>query len=296
MRQHNTHPPQQRLGHLLGGLGCLLVLLGFAELQNRADAAEPAQPSVQLEGERIQGGLLRGQAAPGAQVFWDDKTIQVGRDGEFIVGFGRDDDQRHTLRVEFDDGQSYEEQLQARAREYNIERVDGVPQETVTPPPELTARIQREAALVRQARSRRDLRSDWRTDFVWPAHGRLSGFYGSQRILNGVPKRPHFGIDVAAPSGTPVHAPADGIVTLAEPDLFYSGGTIIIDHGHGLSSSFLHLSAVAVSVGQQVRQGEPVGAIGATGRASGPHLDWRMNWLGEQIDPQLLVPPMTPAK
>ena len=170
--------------------------------------------------------------------------------------------------------------------------MDGVPQNTVTPPPELTERIRREANMVAVARKRRDLRNDWASGFIWPAQGRLSGFYGSQRVLNGVPKRPHYGLDVAAPEGTPVIAPAAGVVTLAEADLFYSGGTIIIDHGHGLSSSFLHMSAVTVSSGQRVEQGDTIGAIGASGRASGPHLDWRMNWLNQRIDPQFLVPAM----
>jgi murein DD-endopeptidase MepM/ murein hydrolase activator NlpD len=142
---------------------------------------------------------------------------------------------------------------------------------------------------VAKARTRRDNRTDWATGFTWPAQGRLSGFYGSQRVLNGEPRRPHFGVDVAAPTGTPVLAPAPGVVTLAEPDLFYSGGTLIIDHGQGLTSSFLHLSAVSVSVGDTVTTGDRIGAIGATGRASGPHLDWRMNWYDKRVDPQPLA-------
>lgn len=128
-------------------------------------------------------------------------------------------------------------------------------------------------------------------DFIWPAKGRLSGFYGSQRVLNGDPKRPHYGVDVAAPTGTEVVAPADGVVRLAHPDLFFSGGTIIIDHGFGVNSTFLHLSSVDVEVGEPVKQGDFIGRIGATGRATGPHLDWRINWLNHRLDPQLLVPP-----
>ena len=143
--------------------------------------------------------------------------------------------------------------------------------------------------MVVSARNRRDERTDFAEPFAWPARGRISGVYGSQRILNGEPRRPHFGLDIAAPTGTPVYAPADGIVTLAYDDMYFSGGTLIVDHGHGLSSSFLHLSEVLVEAGMQVKKGDLIARIGATGRASGPHLDWRMNWLDRRVDPQLLV-------
>jgi murein DD-endopeptidase MepM/ murein hydrolase activator NlpD len=128
--------------------------------------------------------------------------------------------------------------------------------------------------------------------FTWPVKGRISGVYGSQRVYNGTPGAPHYGVDVAVPTGTPVRAPASGVITLAEPDLYYSGGTVILDHGYGLSSSFLHLSKVHVTVGQRLAVGDLLGEVGATGRATGPHLDWRMSWLSERIDPQFLVPPM----
>jgi murein DD-endopeptidase MepM/ murein hydrolase activator NlpD len=167
--------------------------------------------------------------------------------------------------------------------------VDGLPPQTVTPDPEALERIREEAAMVGNARARRDERSDFAGDWAWPATGRLSGFYGSQRVLNGEPRRPHFGVDVAAPEGSPVYAPADGIITLAHPDMYFSGGTIVLDHGHGLSSSFLHLSAIEVEAGTTVKQGDLIGRIGMTGRASGPHLDWRMNWLDKRVNPQPLV-------
>ena len=128
--------------------------------------------------------------------------------------------------------------------------------------------------------------------FVWPAEGPISGVYGSQRFYNGEPRRPHFGVDVAVPTGTIVRAPAAGVVTLAEPDLYFSGGTVILDHGYRLSSSFLHMSEVAVQVGDELQPGDIIGAVGSTGRATGPHLDWRMNWREQRIDPQLLAPPM----
>ena len=128
--------------------------------------------------------------------------------------------------------------------------------------------------------------------FQWPVEGRISGVYGSQRILNGIPKRPHFGIDIAAPAGTPIRAPAVGLVTLAADDHYYTGGTVILDHGHGLTSAFLHLQEVRVAPGQTVAQGEVIGTLGATGRATGPHLDWRINWFDQRLDPAFFVPPM----
>ncbi|MDX1555269.1 MAG: M23 family metallopeptidase, partial [Xanthomonadales bacterium] len=146
-----------------------------------------------------------------------------------------------------------------------------------------------EAAMVSSARARRDERTDFAGPYAWPASGRISGVYGSQRILNGEPRRPHYGLDIAAPTGSPVYAPADGVVTLAYDDMYFSGGTLILDHGHGLSSSFLHLSEILVEAGSRVERGDLIARIGATGRASGPHLDWRMNWLDRRVDPQRLV-------
>lgn len=274
---------------------CALLLLAFIiSLLNQTDAAAATDAEVQWQGSLQQGGLIQAQAPVGSTAQFDGQPLIVDEQGRFLFAFGRDDEDSHKLQVTFPDGRMWQREFTPDSRQYNIERVDGVPQNTVTPPAELTERIQREARLVAQARTRRDQRNDWAEGFIWPAQGRLSGFYGSQRVLNGIPKRPHFGLDVAAPTGTQVVTPASGIVTLAEADLFYSGGTIIIDHGHGLSSTFLHLSSVDVTVGQYVKQGHPIGAIGATGRASGPHLDWRMNWLNRRIDPQFLVPPMTP--
>jgi murein DD-endopeptidase MepM/ murein hydrolase activator NlpD len=187
--------------------------------------------------------------------------------------------------------------LTVAPREYEIERVDGLPPSTVTPDPAALERIRRETEMVAAARARRDQRTDYAEGFTWPAGGRISGVYGSQRILNGEPRRPHYGLDIAAPTGSPVFAPADGVVTLVHSDMYFSGGTIVLDHGQGLSSTFLHLSRTLVETGTAVSQGDLIGEIGATGRASGPHLDWRMNWLDRRVDPRLLLsgePPRGP--
>jgi murein DD-endopeptidase MepM/ murein hydrolase activator NlpD len=246
--------------------------------------------TVTLTGEPIQGGLIFGQTQPGTQVLIDGTKVLVSHNGAFLIGFGRDAPDLAVLRAQDPDGVSSTLQLTVKQRQYDIQRIDGLPSEQVTPPPEVLERIRNDGRLVAAARNRLDDRLDFLAHFQWPVVGPVSGVYGSQRVLNGEPRRPHFGVDVAADVGAEVRAPAPGIVTLAHPDLYYSGGTLIIDHGHGLSSTFLHLSKVEVTVGQRVQQGQLVARVGATGRVTGPHLDWRMNLRGIRLDPQLLVP------
>ena len=270
--------------------GLLLIIGWFVTI-----AAETAGADcVDLSGDPIQGGLLWGQVAPGTEVWADGKPVPVMPDGALLVGIGRDAKAEITLVTEAD--ARCEQVVAIGQRGYRIQRVEGVPQKTVTPPEEVLERIARERALVREAKSMRLERPEFlrwvRSGLSWPATGRISGVYGSQRFYNGTPGSPHYGVDVARPTGHPVVAPGPGIITLAEPDLFYSGGTVILDHGYGLSSSFLHLSEVLVEVGDEVAQGTLLGKVGATGRATGPHLDWRMSWFDQRIDPQLLVPPM----
>ena len=250
-----------------------------------------------LEGKLIQGGLIWGEVPAGSRVTLDGEALDVLEDGTFLAGIGRD--AAATAELAVDGALSCNETLRIKSREYRISRVEGVPQETVTPSAEHLERIKRERAIVGAAKGQRlqrpDLLQQALAGFEWPATGRISGVYGSQRIYNGTPKSPHYGVDVAVPTGTPVHAPTAGVITLAESDLFYSGGTVILDHGYGLSSSFLHMSKVHVTVGQEIRTGDLIGEVGATGRATGPHLDWRMSWRSERVDPQLLVPPMPEA-
>lgn len=249
---------------------------------------------LQFDGSLQQGGFIWGKVAPGSVVTLDGEQLDVLADGTTFAGFGRDAAASTELVVS--GAQPCRETLQVARREYQIQRVEGVPQKTVTPPPEELERIRREATLVANARApklaRPDLLNSVLAGFVWPVEGPISGVYGSQRFYNGEPRRPHFGVDVAVPTGTIVRAPAAGRVTLAEPDLYFSGGTVILDHGYRLSSSFLHMSEVSVQVGDELQAGDIIGAVGATGRATGPHLDWRMNWREERIDPQLLAPPM----
>lgn len=250
-----------------------------------AVAAAEAACIADLPESVLQGALVVGRIDPGCAVSLGARALRVSAEGTFVFGVGRDA-KDVTLSVA---GEPVA--LAVTARDYRIERVDGVPQSTVTPNPKIAARIAREQAEVAEARTRDDDRADFRYGFVRPAPGRVSGVYGSQRILNGTPKDPHYGLDLASPTGTPVKAPAGGIVSFAHAALYLTGGTVLIDHGHGLSSSFLHLSKVGVKVGQRIEQGEVLGAVGMTGRASGPHLHWGMSWFGVRIDPQLLIDP-----
>ncbi|WP_026374736.1 M23 family metallopeptidase [Aestuariibacter salexigens] len=258
---------------------CLLLLSGLSQ-------------ALELNGELTQGSLLRGKLQPGSQVWLNDNALQISDNGWFVFGFGRDASLTHTISWQLpEDDERQTREIELSEREYDIQFIEGLEPNMVTPPEEVLARIRQDNAQVAQARRTNDQREDFTSDFIWPADGPISGVYGSQRVLNGEPRRPHFGVDVAGPTGTPVYAPADGVVTLWVPDMYYSGGTMIIDHGLGVSSTFLHLSKGHVEQGQSVTQGQLVAEIGATGRATGPHLDWRINWFNERLDPALLVPP-----
>jgi len=245
--------------------------------------------AVELTGSAIQGGLVFGHADSGSSVSLDGSAVALSANGQFVIGFGRDETGTRELQVISADGEVFQKSLVVKAREYAIERVNGLPPATVNPDPAAAARIAEDARMVTTARQYRGDRAYYVNGFTWPAKGRISGVYGSQRVLNGEPRRPHYGLDIAAPHGSDVYAPADGLITLAHPDLYFSGGTIILDHGQGLSSSFLHLSKILVEAGAFVKQGDLIARVGATGRASGPHLDWRMNWLDRRVDPQPLL-------
>jgi murein DD-endopeptidase MepM/ murein hydrolase activator NlpD len=246
---------------------------------------------VRLEGTYTQGGLVFGRVAPGSTVTLDGEAVRVSPGGDFVIGFTRDAPASAVLDVREPGAPADRRDLAVTPREYDIQRIDGLPPKQVTPPEDVLARIRADNAAVRAARAIDTPEPLFLSGFIWPAKGRISGVYGSQRILNGEPRQPHYGIDVAAPVGTPVVAPADGIVTLAT-DLYFSGKTLMLDHGHGLGSAFLHMDRIDVEVGARVRQGDPVGTIGATGRVTGPHLDWRMHWFERRIDPGLLMGPM----
>lgn len=255
-------------------------------------AALPAR-ALELDGNLTQGGMVIGTVEPGAEVTLDGSAIAVSDEGRFVIGFGRDHAASALLSVTHPDGTPEVMALDIAARDYDIQRIDGLPESKVSGfSEEDLARIRRDNEQVAAARAKTGRDTHFLEDFIWPVKGRVSGVYGSQRILNGKPRRPHFGIDIAAPTGTPIVSPVAGTVTLAERDHFFTGGIVIIDHGMGLSSTLFHMDTVEVTVGQQVAKGERIGTVGATGRATGPHLDWRINWYEERLDPMLVAGPM----
>ena len=245
--------------------------------------------ALEIFGEWQQGAVIIGRVPAGVSVEYKQRKLQLTKDGKFVIGLGRDAPAVASITT-VSAGTSETHNFTVAARSYNIQRVEGVPQATVEPSKEQTERIAREAKLVTDAR-KADLPLDFFTQkFQWPLIGPISGVYGSQRVYNGIAGTPHFGVDIAKPVGTMVRAPASGVVTLVHENMFLSGGTLIVDHGHGLSSTFIHLSKIFVKIGDKITQGQELALVGQTGRASGPHLHWAMNWFDERVDPQLLVP------
>ena len=236
-----------------------------------------------------QGQLVIGTAPVDARIVFEGESLPIAPNGQFVFGFGRDAPPDSGLQITYSDGSMQDLPLQVAPRVYDIQRISGLPPKKVTPPPELQERLSRERGKVAAARGQFSIHMGWAAGFGWPAWGRVTGVYGSQRVLNDIPKRPHFGLDVAGPVGRPVYAPASGRVVLSEADYYYEGGIIIIDHGFGVMSTMFHMHSVDVPVGTDVERGQMVGTIGAAGRATGPHVDWRINWNGRRLDPRFLV-------
>jgi murein DD-endopeptidase MepM/ murein hydrolase activator NlpD len=267
---------------------CLSWVVAVALVSPALAAAPPV--GITLDQPLRQGELVVGHTQAGARVSVDQRNLRVDDQGRFVFGLGRDQ-ARVSLCLRLpDEAKARCSGLTVATRDYATERVNGLPPSTVTPNPAEQARIAREAALITKARERDDARSDFADGFVRPAKGRISGVYGSQRILNGEPKSPHMGLDIAAPSGTPITAPAPGVVTLVHPDMLLTGQSVIVDHGHGVSTVYIHMSRTDVVEGQRLKAGDQIGAIGMSGRASGPHLHWGLNWFDVKLDPALLLP------
>jgi Peptidase family M23 len=283
----------ERQAHVEGRRIFLQLPLALIALLS-ATAPGLADP-LTLDGAIEEGGLVRGRTVPGAAVTLDGRPVRVAPDGAFIFGFGRDAPAQAALDVALPDGTRLHRDLAVAQRQYEIQRIDGLPPNQVTPNAETLARIKREADLIKAARAVDSSLAFFEQPFRWPAEGPISGVYGSQRILNGEPRAPHMGLDIAAPRDTPVLAAAAGTVTLAERDLFFTGGTVIIDHGYGLATTYQHLGRVDVKAGQHVAAGEPIGLLGATGRVTGPHLHWALNWYDVRLDPALAITPMPQA-
>ena len=238
-----------------------------------------------FNGKFIQGSFILGKTEPGSEVFIDKKKVKVTSGGYFVFGLGRD--RKNDVVIEIDKKKIIKKVFK---REYKIQRIDGLEEKKVTPPEEVYERIKRENKWIGEARSINSNLVFFKNKFINPLDNAIvTGVYGSQRILNGKPKWPHYGIDFAAKEGTEIKAMLDGVVTLAEPDLFYTGGTLIFDHGHGVSTLYMHLKTLMVKKGQKVKQGDIIGTVGSTGRSTGAHLDVRLNWFQTRLDPAMVL-------
>ncbi len=271
-------------------------LAGAAALATVSRAAWADASRISLSGAMEQGSLVIGKVESGARITIDANPVRVSPQGLFAFGFDFNQTKPTTIVARFADGSTETKSATPTLRNYEIQRINGLPEKFVTPPADVIARIKREGAMIAEARMR-DTGETWFADGLdWPAPGIISGVFGSQRILNGEPKAPHFGVDVANVAGTPIHAPADAIVSLAQRDFYLDGGITLLDHGHGVSTCYIHQSKILVKRNQRVSRGEPIGAIGMTGRATGPHLHWAMNWFQVKLDPSRSTRTPAPAR
>jgi len=257
----------------------LIVLLIFTTSQVKA---------IEFQGKFIQGHFILGTTNPSAKIIVGKKEVKVSKDGFFVFGIDRDR-KFDLIFTKIINGEKSKIIKKVLKRKYNIQRIDGLAESKVTPPESVYKRIKKENNAIGKARAINSNLQFFKEKFIMPVEGIISGVYGSQRILNGKPRWPHYGIDIAAKQGTMIKSSGTGIVTMAEDDLYYTGGTIIIDHGHGISTIYSHLENVLVSVGDQINQGDIIGTVGSTGRSTGPHLDFRINWFQTRLDPMSVL-------
>ena len=245
--------------------------------------------ALSFEGKFVQGHFIIGKTQPETEIWIDKKQVKVSKDGYFVFGIGRD--RKYDIIITSKIGEKQTKLVKKiQKRKYKIQRIDGLPEKKVTPPKEVYERIKRENRLISDARAIDSNLTFFKNKFINPLENSIvTGVYGSQRILNGKPKWPHYGIDFAAKEGTKIKAMLDGVATMVEPDLFYTGGTLIFDHGHGISTLYMHMKEIYVKKGQKVKQGDVIGTVGSTGRSTGPHLDVRLNWFDVRLDPATVL-------
>ena len=244
--------------------------------------------AIEFTGKFLQGHFIIGKTDPTAKIIIDKKQVKVSEDGFFV--FGLDRDRKFDLTItKIIDGKKDKIIKKVLKRKYNIQRIDGLEESKVTHPESVYKRIKEENNKIGEARAINSDLPFFKNQFIMPVEGIISGVYGSQRILNGKPKWPHYGIDIAAKQGTMIKSSGSGIVTMAEDDLYYTGGTIIMYHCHCISTIYSHLENVMVSVGDKINQGDIIGTVGSTGRSTGPHLDFRVNWFQTRLDPMSVI-------
>ena len=262
---------------IISRLFSLIILLTSTQLN-----------AIEFKGKFLQGHFIVGITNPSAKIIVDKKEVKVSKDGYFV--FGIDRDRKFDLTItKIIEGKREIITKQVQKRKYNIQRIDGLDEKKVTPPESVYKRIKEENNRIGKARAINSDLPFFKNQFIMPVEGIISGVYGSQRILNGKPRWPHYGIDIAAKQGTMIKSSGSGIVTMAEDDLYYTGGTIIMDHGHGISTIYSHLENVMVSVGDKINKGDIIGTVGSTGRSTGPHLDFRVNWFQTRLDPMSVI-------
>ena len=244
--------------------------------------------AIEFNGKFIQGHFIIGKTEPKSKIIIDKKEVKVSKDGYFVFGIDRDR-KFDVVITKIKEGKKEKIIKKVFKRKYKIQRIDGLPENKVTPPEEVYKRIKDENYRIGEARAINSNLIFFKNKFIMPVNGIVTGVYGSQRILNGKPRWPHYGIDIAAKQGTKIKASGSGIVTMAENDLYYTGGTIIMDHGHGISTIYSHLEKVMVKVGDKINQGDIIGTVGSTGRSTGPHLDFRINWFQTRLDPMTVL-------
>ena len=245
--------------------------------------------AVEFLGNFKQGSFIVGKTDPNSKVFIDDRKVRVSNDGYFAFGLDRDRKNNVLIKI-INKKETKLIEKKVFRRKYKIQRIDGLPPKQVTPPPEVYERIKKDNILIGKARAIDSKLIFFKDKFIYPIDKYIiTGVYGSQRILNGKPRRPHYGIDFHAPEGTPVKSMLDGVVTLVANDMYFTGGTIIFDHGHGISTLYMHMKDINVKKGQKVKKGEIVGTLGQSGRATGPHLDIRLNWFEIKLDPMSIL-------
>jgi murein DD-endopeptidase MepM/ murein hydrolase activator NlpD len=262
----------------------IMAILGCFLLSSMAFAAA----DLGLPKTLTQGGLYVGKIQPNEKIFWKGKELKMSPEGYFT--FGLNWREKKEIQFKYVDHKGYARfpKFNVTQVKYDVQVIDGLPKKFVSPPKEILTQIKKDRALVKR---RRRVNSDllgFTQKFIWPVKGRISGHFGGHRILNGVEKSPHTGFDIAAPKGTKIVVPISGKVTMVA-DLYYTGNTVMIDHGHGVSTVYCHLDRVSVKLGDQLKQGDQMGTVGATGRATGPHLHWGMNWFGERLNPELML-------